>query len=136
MRTGAVGDEELTAVRSFALVRHRHDSSRIMTIWPLKLVFEILPPAARAPASRTRWITPLEHEIPDVPMENDVFVVAFLGQLHEIPDGFGGEFGEEFEVEDAVGGEYAGVAGGLDAARFEHVFFVGEEGEVAGCVGG
>ena len=35
-----------------------------------------------------------------------------------------------------MGGCYGGVAGGFDAAGFEHVGFVGEEGEGGGCVGG
>ena len=45
-------------------------------------------------------------------------------------------FGEEFERERAVVGRYGGVAGGFDAPGFEHVGFVGEEGEGGGCVRG
>ena len=45
-------------------------------------------------------------------------------------------FGQEFESERAVGGRYCGVAGRFDAAGFEHVGFVGEEGEGGGCVRG
>lgn len=56
--------------------------------------------------------------------------------MDEIPDGFGGVFGEEFEGEGAVGGGYGGVAGEFDASGFQHVGFVGEEGEGGGCVGG
>ncbi len=56
--------------------------------------------------------------------------------MYEVPNRFWSEFGQEFEVDVAVGGVYACVAGGFDTPRFEHVFFVGEEGEVAGGFGG
>ena len=56
--------------------------------------------------------------------------------MDEIPDGLGGVFGEEFEGQRAVGGYYGGVPGRFNAAGFEHVGFVGKEGEGGGCVRG
>ena len=67
----------------------------------------------------------MEHEVADVAVEEDAVVVALFAQVDEIPHGFRGEFGEEFEVDGAVVCGDAGVAWGFDAAGLEHVFFVG-----------
>ena len=56
--------------------------------------------------------------------------------MDEVPDGFGGVFREEFEVQGAMVCGDSRVASSFDAASFQHVFLVAEEGEVAGCVGG
>ena len=101
----------------------------------VEFIFEGFGPDGGAAAACSCGVAALEHEIPDGAVEGDVVVVAFFCELDEIPDGFGGVFGQEFEGEGAVGGRYGGVAGGFYAAGFEHVGFVGEEGEGGGCVG-
>ncbi len=133
---GTICDEELATIRSLALIGHTDHASRVMTQWSVEFIFEVFTPAARPSSAGTRRVATLQHEVSDITVEDDVFVVSFLRQLDEVPYGFGSKFGEEFEIERAVGCGDACVAGGLDTPWLEHVFFVGEEGEVAGCVWG
>ena len=136
MFAGAVGDEELGAVCVFAFVRHAYYASRVVRERSVEFVREVFIPDGAAPLARACRVTALEHEIADVPVEDDAAVVALLAQLHEIPHGLGRELGQQFQVDVAVVGGDARVARFLDAAGFEHVFFVAQEGEIAAGVGG
>ncbi len=136
MLTGTIRDEELATIRSLALVSHTDHPPHVVTQWSVEFIFEVFTPAARPSSAGTCRVATLQHEVSDITVEDDIFVVSFLRQLDEVPYGFGRKFGEEFEIERAVGCGDACVAGGLDAPWLEHVFFVGEEGEVAGRVGG
>lgn len=102
----------------------------------VELVGEVAAPDRGAALARGRGVAALEHEVADVAVEGDAVVVAPFAQLDEVPHGLWGELGQQFEVEVAVVGGNARVAGLLDAAGLEHVFFVAEEGEVAAGVGG
>ena len=133
---GAVGDEELGAVCVFAFVRHRDNATGVMGERSVEFVREVFIPDGAAALARSRRVAALEHEVADVPVEDDAAVVALLAQLHEIPHGLGRELGQQFHVDVAVVCGDARVAGFLDTAGLEHVFFVAQEGEVAAGVGG
>ena len=125
MFASAVRDEELGAIRILSLISHADDAPLIMGEGAIELVREVFVPHRGAAFARSCGIATLKHEVADVAVEEDAVVVALFAQVDEIPHGFWGEFGEEFEVDGAVVRGDAGVARLLDAAGFEHVFFVG-----------
>ena len=131
-----VRDEELAAVCILPFIRHANDTPAIVRKGAVELVCEVLAPDGGAALARARRVAALDHEVADVAVEEDAVVVAFLGEVDKVPDGAGGEFWLEFDVEVAEGGLDAGVTFLLDAAGFKHVFFVGEESAFAGGVGG
>ncbi len=132
----AVRDEELRAVCILPLIRHADDTPRVMGQRPVELVREVFAPDRVAALARARRVAALEHKVADVAVEDDAVVVAPFAQLRKVPHGLGRELGEQFEVDVAVVGRDARVAGFFDAAGLEHVLFVGQEGEVAAGVGG
>ena len=136
MFAGAVRDEELGAVGVFALVGHADDAPGVMGARALELIREVFVPDGRATFARAGRVAALEHEMPDVSVEDDAVVVAAFAQLDEVPDGLWRELGQQFHVDVAVIRRYARVAGFLDATGLEHVFFVAKEGEVAARVRG
>lgn len=146
MRRRAVREEELAAVGVFAFVRHGQHAAAVELAaqGALELVVEIPVPDAGAALARARRVAALDHEVGDVAVEEEVVVVGFLGELDEIPAGFGGEFRVQFEgyLVRCWGGRGEGVEGQeavalcADAAGDEEIGFKGEGGEIRGCMGG
>lgn len=111
-------DEKLAAVRIRSRVRHAH---RIRLIVPqrAKLVLELAAPDGFAAGPVTHGVAALDHELADDAVEDGVVVVAIFRVRDKVLNGFRGSFGEEAEVDVAVGG----VEDGSGAGFVEFYFF-------------
>jgi hypothetical protein len=65
---------------------------------------------ARAPTSRTGWVTPLDHEPVDDPVEDDTVIETLFHQVDEVLGGLGGLLLEEVDGKGAVIGPELGSA--------------------------
>ena len=90
-----------------------------------KLVLEFAAPDGFATGAVAEGVAALDHEFADDAVEDGVIVVAGFGVGDEVLDGFGGGFGEEAEVDIAIGG--VKDRGGASLVGFELLFAVGVE---------
>lgn len=141
MRQRAVGDEavkvsqerrtlldadlQLTAIGILPFVGHAHRPSSIMLVRPLKLILKVLSPDALTAAPGPGWVSTLDHEPLDVPMEDDVSIIPLLGQLNEIPDRLWRPVCVQFDIQITHRRRYLHVALVLDAAPLQQVLLVG-----------
>jgi hypothetical protein len=107
---GDVGDEELTAVGTWACVGHREDAGLAVFEGGVELVAEAVAGAAHSAAG---GVTALDHEVFDDAMELDAVVVPAFGEVEEVGAGHGNLGCEEggFDV------TFAGVYDDSDVAH-------------------
>ena len=88
-----VHDEELAAVGVGSGIRHRQRAAFVLA-WSIELVAEaVTRPAAPGPG----WITALQHESGDDPVEDHFVVVPLAGEEEEVVDCQRRFCGEEFD---------------------------------------
>ncbi len=94
-------DEELTAVRVGARIRHREDARLVREWVAVDLVVELVPRSAPA---RTGGVAALYHEALNDPVERRAVVEALVGEEGEVVDRVGGVLGIELSVDRALAG--------------------------------
>ena len=80
-------NEELTPVRVLPTVRHAQDPRPGMLQSRIDLIFELFSVDGSAAAAGTGRVAGLEHEVWDYAVEDDVVVVAALGEGGEVVAG-------------------------------------------------
>jgi hypothetical protein len=106
-------NEELAAIGSWALVRHRHHASGIMSESRyLNLVLEVLSPyrsaafhnrALRRISRGLRRVSSLDHEARNQPVERRLVIRAGCAQSEKVLGGLGDRFAKYFELDVPVG---------------------------------
>ena len=117
-------DEELAAVCIQARIRHAH-RIRLIVLQRAKLVLEFAAPDRFAASAVAEGVATLDHEFANDAVEDGVVVIAVFGVGDEVLDGFGGGFGEEAEVDVAVGSMQD--CGGAGFVGFCFFFLAGVE---------
>ncbi len=114
---GCRGDEKLRAVGVGSTVGHAHRERAVVLQTFMELVLEIFAPDRLSATPSSFRIARLDHESLDHTMEQNPIVIStpsfdsilFPCMLDEVFDGFGTFFGEEADVDFAVGGEEDGL---------------------------
>ena len=105
-------DEELATVRVRPRIGHA-DRVRLVVFQRAELVLELAAPDGFAAGAVAERVAALNHELADDTVEDGVVVVAGFGVGDKVLDGFRGGFGEEAEVDVAVGGVQDGRGSGF-----------------------
>ena len=84
------GDEELTSICVLSAVGHAQHACASVLQGRTDLVGELFSIDARAASTGTRGITTLDHEVWDNAVEDDIIVVAALGEGRKVLAGLGG----------------------------------------------
>ena len=85
--SGNMGDKELAAIGDRPSgIGHREDAGFVMLEIRSAFIFKGV---ARAATTRSRGISPLDHEVGNHAVESDLVVIALLGEVEEIGHGDG-----------------------------------------------
>lgn len=79
-----VSDEELASIRVWPTVRHRYDSSLIVSQFLNKLILEVLPVYALPCLSSSCWVSSLHDKVLDVPVKYRLIIVALGAECQKV----------------------------------------------------
>ena len=95
-------DKELASIAVRTGICHT-DSIWFVMFQCRELILKLPAPDAFTSRAITKWITSLNHELPDYTVEDDVVVVTILSVSDEVLNGLGRGIGEEADCNIAVG---------------------------------